>query len=87
MATTLLDKQAKKAAYIRTANVQFYGDYAMVSSEFEENKTYRVQIVGGVSTACDCPDYYWRSQRDPSHVCKHMEAVDLHFVTLSSKAA
>ncbi len=84
MATTTISKiqrqaerVAARAAYIQTAEVSLHGDYALVKSEFDAEEIYRVQIENGLPVSCNCPDFYYRSRRDPSHVCKHMEAVDV----------
>jgi hypothetical protein len=84
MATTTISKLARqaeqaaaRAEYIHSAEVSLHGDYALVRSRTDESVTYRVQIEGGVPVSCSCPDFYYRSRRDPSHVCQHMEAVDV----------
>lgn len=54
-----------------------HGSYAEVPSQMSEEDIYTVQIERGVPVSCNCPDYYWRSKKDPKHVCKHEEAVDV----------
>jgi hypothetical protein len=83
MATTIskIERQAEQAAaraeYIQTAVVALHGDHAEVASQFDPEESYRVQIEGGLPVGCNCKDFYWRSKRNPGHVCKHMEATDL----------
>lgn len=68
---------AARAEYIHSAEVSLHGDYADVRSRTDEGETYRVGIEGGLPISCDCKDFYWRSKKDPSHVCLHMDATQI----------
>jgi hypothetical protein len=76
MATTAaLKRQAERAEalaqYIKSAEIIFSGDMALVTSEFEEGKLYTVRVAGMVASSCDCPDARYRKRH-----CKHQEAVE-----------
>lgn len=82
MATLVKISKQEQAAqarqdYIHSAEVSLHGSYAEVRGQADSKETYRVEIEGGVPVSCVCPDFYYRSRRDPQHICKHEEAVSI----------
>jgi SWIM zinc finger len=76
MATVAAMKKAAEKAqareqYIKSAEIIFSGDIAVVRSQFDEGKRYTVRIAGMVATSCECPDHQYRGRH-----CKHCEAVE-----------
>lgn len=74
-----LKKQVERAEarerYIQEAQVELYGDHAIVVSEFNAEQCYRVEIEDGGPVACQCPDFEWGTKKNPLHQCKHQKAV------------
>lgn len=45
----------------------------MVSSESDASKEYLVYYSKKMGRwMCDCPDYLFRTPKDPKHTCKHI---------------
>lgn len=69
------ERALARQQYIETAKVSLIKNnrFAVVTSEFDENTEYVVEILDDKPVSCGCDDFFWRSKRNPEHTCKHME--------------
>ena len=48
-----------------------------VQSETDISKFYIVKFMDGTPVYCTCPDWSYRSQTNPDHICKHQRSIVL----------
>lgn len=86
MTTTKEQAIIDRQQYIKRAKITFAGDYARVTSQFDENRNYPVRVVDGKANRCECDDFFYRG-RKTGQACKHMQAVDLRIEKDAARAA
>lgn len=84
----------ERQAYIENAKVDLRylrKGIAVVTSEFDADKEYNVEVIEGRAVSCGCDDYFWTIKKHPglegTYQCKHCLAAEKALTAKPAKPA